>query len=366
MPAPPANRIAARPVLKRGLRTLWRDASTVQIGIDPDVAVVLSGMNPASARLLDALDGTRDAAGLEAAARRLGLHPAAATNLLSALETAGLLDDDAAASPAADAISLETRERLEPDAAALALTSGSSDGGLGALGRRADSAVRIVGADRVGMAVSTMLAAAGVGHVDVRDSSPVLPCDPAPAGAGSDDVGRRRDVVATDSARRVSPSVRMGPTRTPDVVVLCGPSTADHRRRDRLLSSGIPHLAISVRETTGVVGPLVLPGKSSCLRCHDLHRRDRDPAWPWLAAQLTSPAGAVSDGCETVLALALAAHASLHVLAHLDGAPMPPSVDGTVELALPHGGVRRRSWAPHPACGCRWPEHAAAAADASA
>ena len=37
----------------------------------------------------------------------------------------------------------------------------------------------------------------------------------------------------------------------------------------------------------GVVGPLVIPGLTSCLRCADLHRRDRDPAWHALAVQLT-------------------------------------------------------------------------------
>ena len=50
--------------------------------------------------------------------------------------------------------------------------------------------------------------------------------------------------------------------------------------------SGVPLLVTGVRETTGVVGPLVLPGHTGCLRCQHLHRCDRDPSWPHLAAQL--------------------------------------------------------------------------------
>src|SRR3712207_7110553 len=60
------------------------------------------------------------------------------------------------------------------------------------------------------------------------------------------------------------------------------PLAADLQRR------GVPHLVATVRGETGVVGPLVVPGATGCLRCADLHRRDRDPRWPALAAQLTA------------------------------------------------------------------------------
>jgi nicotinamidase-related amidase len=46
-----------------------------------------------------------------------------------------------------------------------------------------------------------------------------------------------------------------------------------------------------VRDGTGLVGPLVIPGVTSCLRCADLHRSDRDAAWPALAAQLRDAVG---------------------------------------------------------------------------
>ena len=36
---------------------------------------------------------------------------------------------------------------------------------------------------------------------------------------------------------------------------------------------------------------MVIPGETSCLRCADLHRCDRDAAWPVLAAQLRQTVG---------------------------------------------------------------------------
>ena len=109
------------------------------------------------------------------------------------------------------------------------------------------------------------------------------------------------------------------------------------------------HLFAVVRPSVGVVGPLVLPGRSSCARCHDLHRRDRDAAWPTVAAQLRAlpggapaPAGAGSravgaDGCDVVLATAVAAQACLQVLAFLDGGTAAPPGRGRHRRGVARG-----------------------------
>ncbi|MDQ6874253.1 MAG: thiamine biosynthesis protein ThiF, partial [Actinomycetota bacterium] len=121
---------------------------------------------------------------------------------------------------------------------------------------------------------------------------------------------------------------------------------------DRLVTAGVAHLAVAVRETAGVVGPLVRPGITSCLRCADLHRGDRDPVWPALAAQLaTAPPGA-TDAQDTALGTMITGLAGLQALSFLDGEPVQAD-NGTLELALPDCLVRRRSWPPHPDCGCR-------------
>jgi hypothetical protein len=57
--------------------------------------------------------------------------------------------------------------------------------------------------------------------------------------------------------------------------------------------------------------------------------------------------------CDVTLATQVAALAAQQVLASLDGFS-PATVDGTIEVTLPYGLPRRRSWHPHPACGCAW------------
>jgi hypothetical protein len=119
------------------------------------------------------------------------------------------------------------------------------------------------------------------------------------------------------------------------------------------MRADIPHLFAGIRETTGIVGPLVVPGRSSCLRCADLHRTDRDPAWPAVAAQLAGAPPVAA--CDVSLASLVAAQAALQILAHIDGLETPMAEGATLETRLPGAMTRRRFWPPHPACGCGWP-----------
>ncbi len=60
--------------------------------------------------------------------------------------------------------------------------------------------------------------------------------------------------------------------------------------------------SIQVRDGTRMVGPLVVPGVTSCLGCADLHRSDRDAAWRRLIA---GPRGGRPGHVVSVAALAL-------------------------------------------------------------
>jgi hypothetical protein len=154
-------------------------------------------------------------------------------------------------------------------------------------------------------------------------------------------------------------TLALEPTATrPDLVVVAPDRGRGLIHADGLLGTGTPHLWAHVRDGRAVVGPLVSPGRSSCLRCHDLHRCDTDPAWPTLAlAWEQAPAPAPSSLTVTLVA-GLAARAAL---AWLRGA-RPAVVDGTLE-ELPDGEVLRRRWAVHPACGCGWSPDAAGGLD---
>lgn len=141
-----------------------------------------------------------------------------------------------------------------------------------------------------------------------------------------------------------------------DLVVLADQLTADPRLVRDLQAGGVPHLPVRVRDGVGVVGPLVLPGVSSCLSCADLHRTDRDAAWPALAAQLREVTGTADR--PTLLATAALALAQLQqIIAAVrpDAAPAPAApatLNATVEVDVGSASIVARRWNRHPLCGC--------------
>ncbi|TRW81170.1 TOMM precursor leader peptide-binding protein [Mycolicibacterium sp. 018/SC-01/001] len=141
-----------------------------------------------------------------------------------------------------------------------------------------------------------------------------------------------------------------------DLAVLADYLVADPRVARDLHHAGVPHLAVRVRDGTGLVGPLVIPGATSCLRCADLHRSDKDPAWAAVATQLSRTVGTADRA--TVLATAgLALREIAHILRVVRPgagpvAPAPATVDTTLEFDLNSGTVTARRWSPHPDCSC--------------
>jgi len=349
-----------RPVLKPALDRVWRSDDTLQIGTDPDRAIVLGGLTRRIGDWLDTLDGTRTKDQVVAGAEAFGVTTTKARQLLDLLGRSGLLDDASRDYRALRALSLDERERLAPDLASLSLQAGGSDGGAARLARRLGAAVTVHGAGRLGTSLACLLAGAGVGHVVVFDQGRVRPADLAPGGLTRAQIGTQRTTAAATAIRRVVPTVRtcLPPRRKhPDLAVLTTVGPPDRAVAASLRQAGVPHLIASVRETTGVLGPLVLPGQTCCVRCLDLHRSDRDPDWPRIAAQLSGPVRPIrsitaAPACDLGLAATVAAQAALHALAYLDGG-LPPSLNGTIEITLPFGLTHRRSWRPHPACGCQ-------------
>jgi bacteriocin biosynthesis cyclodehydratase domain-containing protein len=141
-----------------------------------------------------------------------------------------------------------------------------------------------------------------------------------------------------------------------DLVVLSDSLVADPRLLRDLHAAGIPHLPVRVRDGAGLVGPLVVPGLTSCLRCADLHRSDRDESWPAVAAQLRDAVGNADRA--TVLGTAAVALnqvdrviAAVRCGVGVDRAPHPPStLDTTLEFDVATGSTTARRWTRHPRC----------------
>ncbi|MEU8102602.1 thiamine biosynthesis protein ThiF [Nonomuraea muscovyensis] len=460
-----------RPRVTPALRRILRDERTLQLGVHPARAVLLTGLTGSVRQWISGLDGSRDLRQVLRAASAAGLAESRATALLDGLTARGAVHDLAVTPATLPGLSLAERDRLEPDIDALDLASTGPAGGLAALRQRMHAKVRVYGAARVGAQIVTLLASCGVGEIRVIDPVPVRPRDLTPGGLTWQEIGLTREEAAATVARRLtsgdpppfipptstaptsvgSPSTgptssgptgsrrarsastssagtpstpagvpsapsdlaapahpsrppqrggpsasgvaragvetgpsasprrpggarRAGPTvvppappgtpsvkviagapylgdgtHRPDLVILAPAGPLDRVLVNELMELGIPHLLASAFEGHGSVGPLVLPGRTACLHCIDLTRRDGDPAWPVVTALLGGyPPGEIA--CDTTLATLVAATAAGHTLAYLDGHE-PAVTNGTSDV-MPDWRWRRSAWHPHPECRC--------------
>ncbi len=327
--------VGMRPALKAGLLPVWRDRDTLQIGIDSRRAVALTGM-AGIACVISLLDGSRDRAQVIQAAAYRGIPVETVERLLALLAWAGALDDFPAAT--LRVLSQPQRTRLAAELATVSLARRDGDGGARTLARRLAAQVRIHGGGRVGANIASLLTTSGISCVMYADPADEVATSPGTSSPATTSPGTARP--GTTSPR---------PAR-PDLAILTGHHPPELRAD--LMQDQIPHLVASASEAIGIVGPLVVPGRTACLRCLDLARTDRDPAWPLILAQL---AGRQLDprACDAPLAAAVAAQAATQALAFIDRpADAAAVLNGTLELVLPSWQWRRRTWPPHRDCNC--------------
>ncbi|GAA3221990.1 ThiF family adenylyltransferase [Pseudonocardia petroleophila] len=294
-----------------------------RIGLCPDGGVLVDDLDPPLALMLDELGSPVEPGPLLDRAVHRGADRAAAVDLLRTLLAAGCVVDAAAARRVA--------------------------------GRRTHHVVLVVGAGPLAAGVVVGLVRAGVGTVHLATDGTVTGADLGTGLVDADRGARRDRAVARAAARAVPGTVVSAPPQrsAADLVVLADAQAPPPRLVERLVGDGVAHLPVRLRDGVGVVGPLVLPGRTACLRCLDLHRTDRDPGWPRVAAQLVGSTGAADPSCVA----ATAALGTAQALAALDDTAAPPTLDATIEFDVLAAAAVTRRWSRHPGCGCGGPRH---------
>ena len=331
--------------LAGGVLVIDRGADGLQIGTDPPRSYLLSAPPPGSMRLLTALDGT---SALGDVLRDQRADPQVWLEVVGRLVDVGLVGRLPTHRPVV---------RFAAERASLAHRFGPATADR-VLAARRDSVVVVHGSTRLAIDIAALLAGSGIGHVHHRPHRAVQPAD-LPRGADrasatwSADRSRATAADADLLARllqRHDPRVRTEPpagqTRA-DLHVLAVDGPVDPTEAATLATAGLAHLQVWAGPARAVVGPLVLPGRSTCLYCADLHRADADPH----AAAVARARRSVQLSPALHLVAAVTGGAVAQALQLLDGVGRPETIDGTLEWD-PTGRMRRRGWHPHPECGC--------------
>jgi bacteriocin biosynthesis cyclodehydratase domain-containing protein len=344
-----------------GLRMVEFKAGSVQFGLGAG-GLVIEGTGETDRCFLYRLREGFEPADLEQVREECGLDSERALSLLDALGPVLLPE------AGAERLSGLRADRLAPDSRHWsAVYSADGEGPLAARGR---CVVQLIGLGRTGAALSAALAAAGVGTLLLEDPAVVAPADVGSGAYRITDIGLNRGQAIRRAVRQIDPTVSChlmpGSTaeqgaegvfpRALNLAVYVDRDVADPQVGAALMSRGHPHLSVLVREHDTLIGPLVVPGQTSCLECVQLHRADADPAWPDVVSLLAGKAGTASADRspfeEVSQSVAAAGLAARQTLLFIDGRNQPGSFSAVLKLDGVDGTVSRHVYPPHPSCGC--------------
>lgn len=138
------------------------------------------------------------------------------------------------------------------------------------------------------------------------------------------------------------------------VVLLLSAEPVDRRQVDAWMRADLAHLILDADDARVRLGPFVLPGRSTCLRCVDAFATDHDPHHPLLIEQrrgAATPSGLPLPIAHDLVAIGTAM--AVRELGSFAEGGTPATLEQTIEID-PALEFPTTHWGRHPACGCGW------------
>ena len=214
------------------------------------------------------------------------------------------------------------------------------------LGLRAKTLVQVKELNRTGLLMVRALAELGFKNFETLDFGVVSRPDCGELGYGDSSLGFSRLTAARALLHGKMSDVAIShPSkgREHPLVIL----SAMHRiapSEFRELTS--PHLAIEFGIENLAVSPVIVPGKTPCLRCRALWQTEVEPNWATTSIQLASRSDQLDDAVGLLSAVSIACRTVCDFLEAND----PKS---GIELDLKTRTTRALNWQFHPSCDCR-------------
>ena len=230
------------------------------------------------------------------------------------------------------------------------------DGGVEAMGARRNIRVEIYGDSRIAILLYGILLASGVSlaRIIVKDPRNIKETDLAANFLLTTDIGfsiqDRLQECIIELSLFPNSAANKSEVEEKTIAISVGPPQA--LLVQEWMSKGVPHLAIDNPDGASIsLGPLVVPGRSPCLRCIAMSKEENNESWKEISWQRLNT---VSSEVPVSVAHHVAGLAALEILRFMDdGESELIGISDRIDYHNPRGG-ERRLFTRHPACGCNW------------
>jgi hypothetical protein len=337
---------------------IWRDPSTIQIGLDKN-NVVIEELTLPQQQIIAALysgvvDGQQEVLD-ETYKTALGTTNQLITKLSSVMEgpetvsnAFGNWQQIAFAELARAALDYEVNPEM-------------------VLAERWHRVVHLDQLDKSGMLIAKGLLASGVGKVVTHDESKILNTDLGELGFSKELLGQSRFVAVDSELKKLSlPQsasqrlINLNYKPSKDLKVSFAVTSGHLATRPityiRWLNRDVPHINITFDLYEVQISPIVTPGNTPCLNCLAESKVDEDPAWPAIASQLIDLPRTRDDSSSLLSSAGLALRS---ILRHLDesagfkvGADEKNEYKDGYRIDYATGNVHRARYEFHKLCKC--------------
>ena len=334
---------------------LWHSPSTLQIGTDAR-SVVLPQLSAEQERFIDALYFGVAPNQLAAVAKQAKLPAQQAKVLLEQLEP--LLQKHANGKSDFDLAGLPPDPAQPQFAETIWASLKHSTGGQAVMTERHKRVVQIDQLDASGLLAMLALAGAGVGTLVTLDQSVVTAADTGPNGYPEGLIGHQRVTAAHLILQATWPASRLVSARdlkpsqidTVDSVLFLAQQVIDPKRYGPWAARGIPHQTL-VFDATGVeLSPVLVPGKTACLNCQHLNKRQNQPHWGVVSSQLLTSSLRFDHTANKLIGVGLAVQVLLGWLDQIGG--FGKATDTGFRYQLDTGELEQLAWQRHAECSC--------------
>lgn len=304
-----------------GLPLLDRDSTSVQIGTDPELGVIIDELSEQDKKILRYFHENHLVPKL---GKRFSVSPQRSEELINKLKSAGIVVPEKSTR-----VVSQWLDRCYGSADALELF--------------ARSRILIRGMSTLGILLAQNLFLQGIKSLSWLDSSSFSMNDfptslPELLKLSRQEAAEK--ILGKKSSRFSNPHLEIGiSSYVPDYLWI-----------QECLSQDRPHLLVVVRECHIEVGPLVVPGRSACVRCRNLNLLRREPLWGKLDQQLIN---AKPLSVDYILGSQVAAFIAKEVFDYLGG--LSHHCKNGSWIFKPTSPIPYyQQWFPEPDCGCIW------------